>query len=147
MSEYSKIYILIKENVDIGHALLACAHGSLMCYLKFKDTPEFKEYLENSFRKCVCSLNEKEFENAKKFDDYVIVTESALGNAETALVFKPRLEWPKAFKFYKLWKGDFIPDKSKYVKFDTSKLNNDLPCLKSDILTQGYDPKKDNGEF
>ena len=92
--------------MDIGHALLACAHGTLMCYLKFKDKEEFKEYLTNSFRKCVCKVNDKEFEAAKKFEDYIIVTESALGNAETALVFKPRKEWPKAFKFYKLWKRD-----------------------------------------
>ena len=112
---YSKIYILIKQDVDVGHALLACAHGSMMCYLKFKDTPEFDEYLKNSFRKCVCSLNDKEFEAAKQFDDYVIVTESALGNAETALVFKPRMEWPKAFKFYKLWKGDFVKDPSSSI--------------------------------
>lgn len=123
----SSIYFLIKEDVDIGHALLACAHGSLMCHLKFGDTEEFKEYLYNSFRKRICKVNEKEFENAKKFDDYVIVTESALGNAETALVFKPRKEWPKAFKFYRLWKGDFIPDKSKYIKFDTTNLQTLTP--------------------
>ena len=123
-TEYSKIYILIKEDIDIGHALLACAHGILMCYLKFKDREEFKEYLANSFRKCVCKVNEKEFEAAKRFEDYIIVTESALGNAETALVFSPRKEWPKAFKFYRLWKEKFIMDKNKYIKFDTSKLTN-----------------------
>ena len=122
-TQYSKIYILIKEDVDIGHALLACAHGSMMCYLRFGDTPEFKEYLDNSFRKCVCKVSNKEFEYARKnFDEFVIVTESALGNAETALVFKPRIEWPKAFQFYRLWKDNFKPDKEKYVKFDTSNL-------------------------
>ena len=144
-TNYSKMYILIKEDVDIGHALLACAHGTLMCYLKYSNTPDFEEYLKNSFRKCVCKVNEKEFEQAKKFENYVIVTESALGNAETALVFSPRLVWPKAFQFYRLWKGDFKPDKEKYVKFDTSKLfkvtcdetNNrkkDDPTLRSTIV-------------
>ena len=141
-TEYSKIYILIKENVDIGHALLACAHGTLMCYLKFKENPDFDEYLKNSFRKCVCKVNDKEFENAKKFDDYVIVTKSALGNDETALVFKPRKEWPKAFQFYKLWKDKFEPDKSKYKKFDTKDIIENYNFLKNSQIQLDTEAQK-----
>jgi hypothetical protein len=38
------------------------------------------------------------------FEDHVILTESALGNQEVAIAFKPREEWPKAFKFFKLYR-------------------------------------------
>ncbi|MEL6557170.1 MAG: peptidyl-tRNA hydrolase [Bacteroidota bacterium] len=99
-----KMYILIKDDVPDGFAILAAAHASLAAYLKFSDTEEVKEWLSGSFYKVVCRVNSKEFEKAKTFDDQVVLTESALDHREVAIVFKPREEWPKPFKFYKLWK-------------------------------------------
>jgi hypothetical protein len=49
-------------------------------------------------------LNDQEFEKAKEVEDNVVLTESALENREVAIAFKPRAEWPKAFKFYRLYK-------------------------------------------
>jgi len=49
-------------------------------------------------------LNDSEFQAAKAFDDSVLLTESALGGEEVAIAFRPRDEWPKAFKFYRLHK-------------------------------------------
>lgn len=83
---------------------LAAAHASLACYLKFKDTPEVTEWLSGPFYKAMCKVNDKEFEQAKEFEDHVVLTESALDNQEVALAFKPRGEWPKPFKFYRLYK-------------------------------------------
>jgi len=34
----------------------------------------------------------------------VVLSESALDNRELAIVFKPREEWPKMFRFLKLYK-------------------------------------------
>jgi hypothetical protein len=99
-----KMYILIKDTVPAGFAVLAAAHASLAAYLKFKETPEVKEWLSGPFYKAVCRVNEREFEQAKSFDDYVVLTESALENREVALAFKPREDWPKPFKFYPLYK-------------------------------------------
>jgi peptidyl-tRNA hydrolase len=99
-----KMYILIKDSVPEGFAMLAAAHASLAAYLRFKDSPEVVEWLSGRFYKVVCKVNEKEFETAKTFDDSVLLTESALNNQEVALAFKPRNEWPKPFKFYKLYK-------------------------------------------
>jgi peptidyl-tRNA hydrolase len=99
-----KMYILIKDSVPNGFAILAAAHASLAAYLKFKDTPEIAEWLSGPFYKVVCRVNDKEFEAAKQFADNVILTESALGQAEVAIAFKPREEWPKPFKFYTLYK-------------------------------------------
>jgi len=99
-----KMYILIRDSVPTGFAVLAAAHASLACYLKFKESPEVAEWLSGPFYKAVCKVNDKEFEKAKEFEDYVVLTESVLDNQEVALAFKPRVEWPKPFKFYRLYR-------------------------------------------
>ncbi|MCR9144963.1 MAG: hypothetical protein NXI24_22185 [bacterium] len=99
-----KMYILIKESVPGGFAILAAAHASLAAYLKFKESAEIEEWLSGPFYKVVCKVNDKEFEKAKSFDDCVVLTESALDNQEVAIAFKPRAEWPKPFGFYRLYR-------------------------------------------
>jgi len=51
-----KMYILIRETIPHGFAVLAAAHASLACYLKFKDTPEVSEWLSGPFYKAVCKV-------------------------------------------------------------------------------------------
>jgi hypothetical protein len=99
-----KMYILIRDTIPTGFAVLAAAHGSLGCYLKFKDTPEMVEWVSGIFYKAVCRVSDAEFEKAKECEDHVVITESALGDQEVALIFKPREVWPKGFKFFKLYK-------------------------------------------
>ena len=99
-----KMYILVKDSIAEQFAIVAVAHASLAAYLKFEDSPEVKEWISGPFYKVVCKVNAKEFENAKVFEDNVLLTESALDNQEVALVFKPREEWPKPFKFYNLYR-------------------------------------------
>jgi len=98
------MYILIKESVPLGIAMVTVAHASLAAYLKFKDSPEVKEWLAGPFRKVVCKVTETEFEKAKAFEDAVVLSESTFDNQEVAIAFKPRQEWPKAFKFFKLYR-------------------------------------------
>ena len=99
-----KMYILLKESLPPGLAVLAAAHASLAAYLRFKDTPEIDQWLSGPFYKVICRVNDSEFEKAKQFDDHVLLTESALDDQEVALAFKPREEWPKAFRFYRLYR-------------------------------------------
>jgi hypothetical protein len=123
----SKMYILMKREIiapdermselcrepvdkitiiDDGHVALGACHGTLMCYLKYKDTDAMKEWLDKSFRKVLCVVNENQWWEARSFAfNRVIVTESAFGGAEIGMVFAPRAEWPKCFKFYRLFKG------------------------------------------
>jgi len=100
------MYILVKESIPTGFALLAAAHASLACYLKFKDSPEVVGWLAGpAFYKVVCKVNDKEFENARATEDNVVLTESALPEGqEVAIAFKPREEWPKSFKFLRLYR-------------------------------------------
>ena len=99
-----KMYILIRETVPIGFALVAAAHASLAAYLRFSDTPEVAEWLSGPFYKTICRVNDAEFEKAKTFDDHVVITESALDGQEVAIAFKPHSEWPKPFRFFALYR-------------------------------------------
>ena len=47
---------------------------------------------------------DEEFARAKETPDHVVLTESALANREVAIAFKPRAEYPKAFRFFKLFR-------------------------------------------
>ena len=99
-----KMYILVRDDVPLGFAMVSVAHASLATFLKFQGSPEVEEWLSGPFYKAVCKVNAKEFENAKVVPDHLVLTESALGNREVAIAFKPREEWPKAFKFLKLYR-------------------------------------------
>lgn len=97
------MYILIRESVPSGLAIVAAAHASLACYLRFRDSPEVSTWLEGPFYKAVCKVNDREFARAKEFADHVVLTESALDGQEVAIAFKPRETWPKPFRFYRLY--------------------------------------------
>ncbi|NHZ92284.1 hypothetical protein F2P45_25240 [Massilia sp. CCM 8733] len=99
-----KMVILVRDDVPLGFAMVAVAHASLAGYLKFKDTPDVEAWLAGPFFKAVCIVNAREFENAKQVADHLVLTESALGNREVAIVFRPREAWPKMFKFLKLYR-------------------------------------------
>jgi len=109
----SSIYILIKDSVSTGHAVLAAAHASLSGYLTFMDYDlvskvNIDEWVNTSFRKVICKVTESEFNEAKDYGvvgiDYRVMTESSLGNAEVAIVFKPRSNWEPFFKKLPLYK-------------------------------------------
>lgn len=99
-----KMYILVRESVPLSFAMVAVSHASLGCYLKYQNSPEIIEWLKGPFYKVICKVNDSEFEKAKQFEDNIIITESNLDNQEIAIAFKPREEWPKSFKFYRLYK-------------------------------------------
>ncbi len=99
-----KMYILIKESAPLGFAIVAAAHASLAAYLKFKDSPEVAEWVAGPFRKAVCRVTDQEFEAAQATADHIVLTESALGDQEVAIAFKPRQEWQPMFKFLELYR-------------------------------------------
>ena len=99
-----KMYILVRDDVPLGFALVAVAHASLAGYLEFRDTPEVAEWLAGPFFKVVCKVDATQFDGAKTVPHHLVLTESALNNREVAIVFKPRYEWPKAFRSFKLYR-------------------------------------------
>ena len=99
-----KMYILIRDSVPPGFAVLAAAHASLACYLKFRDSSEVAAWLAGPFYKVICKASDAQFEQAQAFEDHVVLTESALQGQEVAIALRPREEWPKAFKFFALYR-------------------------------------------
>ena len=100
-----KMYLLVRRSVPIGFALVAVAHASLAAYLKFRDHPDVAAWLAGPFRKVICAVSDEEFEAAKRTDDSVVITESALGGAEVAIAFRPRSVWPESFRSYQLYRA------------------------------------------
>ena len=98
------MYILIKESVPVGYALVAAAHASLAAYLRFAESAEVRQWLAGPFYKAVCRVSDDQFQSARECPDHVVITESALDGQEVALAFKPRDEWPKAFRFFPLYR-------------------------------------------
>jgi len=98
-----KMYILIKRDVADKLVPVIAAHASLACFRQFEHTPNMQTWINGIFKKVVCSVNETEFQNAKKEPDHLVLTESALDNQEVCIVFSPRDEYSKMFKFLKMW--------------------------------------------
>ncbi len=111
-----KMYILVRDDVPLGFAITAAAHASLAAYDRFQSTWEMRAWMCGVFRKVVCRVTAEEFERAKAVPDHVVLTESAwkndVGNEgprggqaarETAIAFKPRVEWPKSFRHFSLY--------------------------------------------
>lgn len=101
--KYLKEYILIVDWVDIGHAINTAAHATLVGHKEWSGDETYDEWFVNSFRKVTCKVSQEEFNKAKLFDDYKVITESAFDNKEVALIFKPREDWPGFFKSLRLY--------------------------------------------
>ncbi len=99
-----KMYILVRDSVPLGFALLASAHASLAAYLTFRDHEDVAAWLAGPFYKVICKVSDEEFERAKTVEDHVVMTVSALEGQEVAIAFRPREEWPKMFRFFKLYR-------------------------------------------
>jgi hypothetical protein len=52
----------------------------------------------------VCRVTDEEFARAKAEADHVVITESALDGQEVALAFRPRPVYPKAFRYFELYR-------------------------------------------
>ncbi|MFT5617968.1 MAG: peptidyl-tRNA hydrolase [Arenicella sp.] len=97
------MYILLKETLPNKFAPVVSAHASLACYKKFEEDENMQIWMSSVFKKVVCKVTEAEFEKTKEEEKYLVLTESALDNAEVAIAFSPREEYPKRFKFFRMW--------------------------------------------
>ena len=112
----AKMYILVREAVDLGHAILGVGHAALGGFLTWDgeacEPPHVRvrDWATQSFRKVVCRVSDEEFEKAKSYGiegiDYKVMTESALDGGAVSLVWRPREpeDWPPFFKSLKLYR-------------------------------------------
>jgi hypothetical protein len=81
------------------------AHSVLSAHLKFQGNTEYDDWLENSFKKCVVRVNQKEFEKIAKLQNVHLGYEKhTLGGKPACVVVCPSSEIPNVLKFAKLWK-------------------------------------------
>lgn len=98
-----KMYIIVKNNIPDKLVPVITAHASLACYKKYETNEHMQKWINGIFKKVFCVTNEIEFEKLKDEPDFVALTESSLSNDEVCLAFCPREEYPKRFKFLKMW--------------------------------------------
>ncbi len=98
-----KMYIVVKDTVPDKLVPVITAHASLACYKKFETNTDMQQWINSIFKKVVCVVNDAEFNRLKDEDNVLLLTESALDNAEVCLAFCPRENYPKKFKFLKMW--------------------------------------------
>ena len=102
------MYILVRKEIwdrDLGHAALSIAHAMAAASRSWHGDPEFEDWADNSFRKVLCLVSDREFEKAKTYfgeDRFLVMTECALPGEEMSMVFFPREEWPRFFGSLKL---------------------------------------------
>lgn len=97
-----KLYILVREDIGIGHSVNCVAHASMKAYMQWQNDPTFREWL-SSFKKVTCKVSRRKFEEAKSYGDYILVSEDVLNHTEVAMIFKPREDWPDFFKELRLF--------------------------------------------
>jgi hypothetical protein len=97
------MYILVKDNIPDKLVPVITAHASLACYKRFEQDEKMRVWIEGIFKKVVCIVNENEFEQFKNEEQHVVLTESSLGDREVCIAFCPREEFPKRFKFLRMW--------------------------------------------
>ena len=67
--------------------------------------PEYIDWLQNSFKKCVVRVNQREFDKIAALPDVYLGHENnTLEGRKACAVVCPRTETPNVLKFAKLWK-------------------------------------------
>jgi len=99
-----KMYILILDDVPLGHALNSAAHASLACFLNNAGRVDTQTWLATSFKKVTCKVSREELDSVIDMSNATVITESSLGGRITAVAFAPRSEWPEVFKTFKLYR-------------------------------------------
>lgn len=102
-----KMYIAILDEFPDYMAPTLVAHSVLAAHLKFDGIPEYNDWLNNSFRKCVVRVNQKEFTKISALSNVHLGHEnSTLGGEPSCAVVCPTSneKRPNVLKFAKLWK-------------------------------------------
>ncbi len=103
--ERLKVYLLVADDVPVGHALNCASHAGTAIIVNNPDNETIKEWARNHFYCVTCKVDRKSFEYAKNFGEHEVITEGNLAGQEVALIFHPRRhdEWEPFFKTLKLY--------------------------------------------
>lgn len=99
-----KMYIAVLDEFPDYMTPTLVAHSVLAAHLVFQHDSDYKDWLINSFRKCVVRVNQKEFDKIANLDKVYLGHENhTLDAKKSCAVVCPRHENPKVLTFAKLW--------------------------------------------
>lgn len=101
-----RLYIAVLDEFPDYMTPTLVAHSMLSAHLKFQDDPEYREWLDKSFKKCVVRVNQREFDRIAQLDKVHLGHENHTLDARKscAIVCPTAGELPNVLKFAKLWK-------------------------------------------
>lgn len=125
-----KMYIAVLDEVSDFMAPTLVAHSVLGAHIQFTSgkhsepsniegleqidgIPDYHDWLNNSFKKCVVRVNHKEFQKISELENVYLGHENTtLGGEKSCAVVCPRHENPNVLKFAKMWKPKNITENS-----------------------------------
>jgi hypothetical protein len=100
----TKLYIAVLDEFPDYMTPTLVAHAVLGAHLTFETKKDYEDWLDNSFKKCVVRVNQKEFDKISELPDVYLAHENHTLEARKACaVVCPRAEYPNVLKFAKLW--------------------------------------------
>jgi hypothetical protein len=115
----NKLYIAVLDEFPdymvptlVAHAVLGAHLDFVKCHTDFERIvddgpykyPQYIDWLENSFKKCVVRVNQKEFDKIAALSGVYLGHENTtLEGRKSCAVVCPRAEIPNVLKFAKLW--------------------------------------------
>lgn len=110
----SKVYIAVHDDFPDYMTPTLVAHAMLGAHLQFGNSPyddghRWNKWIDESFRKCVLRVSQKEFEKIAALSDVYLAHENTtLDGRKSCIVVCPREEYPNVLKYAKLWKPKYI---------------------------------------
>lgn len=99
------MYIAVLDEFPDHMTPTLVAHAVLGAHLQFTGMLAYELWLEESFRKVVLRVNQKEFDKIAALPNVWLAHENnTLDGKKSCAVVRPREETPNVLKFAKLWK-------------------------------------------
>lgn len=87
--------MVLRPNLSPAAAAVACSHGALAGYLRWKDEPIVQQWIASVFYKRIYQARDLDMWQAiQKWPDSLVLTESALDHLAVIAVFMPRAWTP-----------------------------------------------------
>lgn len=100
------MYIAVLDEFPDFMVPTLVAHSILAAHLQFENDAVYQDWLQNSFRKVVLRVNQKEFDKIAALDHVYLGHENKTLNAKKscAVVCPLDGDTPNVLKFAKMWK-------------------------------------------
>lgn len=99
------MYICVLDEFPDFMTPTLVAHSVLAAHLKFQDIPAYNDWLNNSFKKVVVRVSQKEFDKISELPNVHLGHENnTLDGKKSCAVVVPGNDLPNVLRFAKLWK-------------------------------------------